>query len=545
MTDRDWMLLAWQEGRKGLGLTAPNPPVGAALVRAGKLLAVGWHRGPGQAHAEIVALRQAIAVHGPDAPQGATLYITLEPCSTHGRTPPCCDAIIEHRIERVVYACDDPNPAHAGRARQRLASAGIHVDVGIAADEVRQLLDGFASAMTRHRPWIIAKSAYSLDARITRPDAEGPWLSSPASREDVQTLRCDVDAILTSGSTLRHDNPRLTLRIPHPHGPKKPLQRIVVTRSGEIPPDASVFHDADAERTFIAALAATERPKSLPAAVGWQSFADWPSLFNHLVEALGIHTVLVETGGQMLGVLLDLHCIDEWVGYLPPILTGGQRGPLSGAGFHPPDRCPRLDQPTYHRIGDDVRVRGRVVYDRVDQPTHRNLKPAVFFDRDGVVNDPGDRYYVTCPDEFHFNPAIFPALRLCRSRGYTTVLVTSQRGVGKGKMTRQQLDDIHEHMQRQLGREGLAFDLIKAYCGESADAPGAKPRPDMLLEAARELGIDLAASWTIGDSDRDIHMGRRAGTATIGIGKNISEPDACDHYISAVDQLPELLAKLI
>lgn len=178
--DHFFMAIALREAKKGVGLTSPNPPVGAVIVSpAGTVLGKGWHHGAGQPHAE----REAItAAGGPSACAGATLYITLEPCSTHGRTPPCVDAVIEARFARVVWATDDPNPAHAGRAANHLTERGLQVTRGVLEEEARQLLAPWRKFITTGRPWVIAKAGLSLDGKLTRPGAKasGSPTSSPA-----------------------------------------------------------------------------------------------------------------------------------------------------------------------------------------------------------------------------------------------------------------------------------------------------------------------------------------------------------------------------
>jgi diaminohydroxyphosphoribosylaminopyrimidine deaminase / 5-amino-6-(5-phosphoribosylamino)uracil reductase len=183
------------------------------IVKDGVRLGSGWHRAAGQPHAEREALADAFHRHGPDAVRGATIYVTLEPCSTHGRTPPCTQGLIDAGVARVVYACVDRNPAIAGRAdailtrRDRVAS-------GVLASEAEKMLRPFFKVRETGLPWVIWKTAMSLDGRLTRPPGEGQWLTGEAARADVQQLRATVDAILTSGETVRRDRPALTLRVP-------------------------------------------------------------------------------------------------------------------------------------------------------------------------------------------------------------------------------------------------------------------------------------------------------------------------------------------
>ena len=523
MEDRAWMELALAEAAKGLGLTSPNPPVGAVVVKNGTLIGQGWHHRAGAPHAERIALADALAKHGPDAIRGATIYVTLEPCCTTGRTPPCTDRLISHGLARVVYAAVDPNPNHAGRADTVLAAAGIRVESGLLEKEATRLLAGFTSAMTRHRPWVIAKSAMSLDGAVTRPPGEGPWLTGPESREAVQSLRAEVDGILTSAETIRRDNPALTLRIPHPHGEKEPLWRIIATRSGKLPADARAFQDEHADRTIVVCLGEKATPPPLPAAVKFLHCRDWLHALDELTARYGIHRLLVEAGGRMIGSLLDARLVDEWLGWFAPLLTGTNQPATGGLGAASPKQGMRLADVTHHRYGNDILIRGRLIF---EAPEPRKLRPAVFFDRDGVVNDPGDNYYVNRWEDFHFQNGIREILRAAKTGGRATVLITSQRGVGKGLMTHADLGTIHTRMQESLAADGLAFDAIYAYTGSAPDGPGAKPDPAHVFEAAESLGLDLAASWMIGDADRDIEMGRRAGLRTIRLdhGRPIGVP---------------------
>jgi len=182
MNDAHWMHLALAEARKGIGKTAPNPPVGAVIVQNDILLGKGWHRAAGQPHAEREAIADAIRNHGADSLQGATIYVTLEPCSTHGRTPPCTQGIVDAGIRRVVYATVDRNPDHAGRADAILTDHQISVSSGTCREEAEKILRPFFKVRETGLPWIIWKTAMSLDGRITRPPGEGQWLTGEAAR---------------------------------------------------------------------------------------------------------------------------------------------------------------------------------------------------------------------------------------------------------------------------------------------------------------------------------------------------------------------------
>jgi diaminohydroxyphosphoribosylaminopyrimidine deaminase/5-amino-6-(5-phosphoribosylamino)uracil reductase len=333
-----WMRLALDEARKGVGKTAPNPPVGAVIVKHGVLLGAGWHRAAGRPHAEREALAEAIAHHGTDAVCGSTLYITLEPCSTHGRTPPCTQGIIEAGIARVVYACVDRNPDHAGRADEILTSAGIEVVTGVCRDEAERLLRPFFKVRETGLPWVIWKTAMSLDGRLTRPPGEGQWLTGEAARADVQKLRSSVDAILTSGETVRRDLPALTLRVPELLEGRKQPWRVVFTDAPEsLPQNAPLFSDAWRDRTLV------------------RSGHDLAGALRSLAREQGVLTAMTEAGGVFSAAMFEAGLIDEVVVYYAPLLCGGPVPALAGNGLR---ESLRLGETEFLRLGNDIRFRG-------------------------------------------------------------------------------------------------------------------------------------------------------------------------------------------
>ncbi len=334
-TDVHWMQLALCQARKGLGQTSPNPAVGAVIVGADSLLGIGWHRRAGEAHAEIEALS---SLQDPKMAAGATLYVTLEPCSTTGRTPPCTDAIIAAGIGRVVAGAIDVNPKHLGAGLDRLRQAGVKVAAGVLREECELLNVGFNKWISTGTPWVIAKIAQSLDGRITRPADESQWLSNAHSRRIVQSLRSTVDAILVGAETVRRDNPRLTVRIG-----RRSVQpwRVVVTRSGNLPIDAALLTDPDRDRTLVV------------------QNADWDRLLKEL-GSRGVTRLLVEGGGNVLGQLRDRQLIDEVWCFLTPFLTGGEKASFGGIGVDRMTDASRLERVRCKRFGDDLLVRGQV-----------------------------------------------------------------------------------------------------------------------------------------------------------------------------------------
>ena len=338
MNDAHWMGLALDEARRGIGRTAPNPPVGAVIVKDDILLGSGWHRAAGRPHAEREALADTLEKHGAEGMRGSTLYITLEPCSTHGRTPPCTDGIIAAGIKRVVYACVDRNPDHAGRADGILTNAGIEVCAGIRREEAEKMLRPFFKVRETGLPWIIWKTAMSLDGRLTRPPGESQWLTGEEARADVQKLRSSVDAILTSGATVRRDNPALTIRIPELlEGREQPWRVIFSDQPESLPKDSSLFTDAWQARTLI-------RPRH-----------DFETTLRKLASEQGVLTAMTEAGGIFSAALLEAGLIDEVIIYYAPLLCGGPVPALAGQGL--PESA-RLVETQFTRLGNDIRFQG-------------------------------------------------------------------------------------------------------------------------------------------------------------------------------------------
>ena len=330
------MRAALKEARKGLGLTSPNPAVGAVFVAKNKIVASGHHRRAGSPHAEIECLAQ----FGQKAPGHATLYVTLEPCSTRGRTGPCTTAIIESGIKHIVIGASDPNPKHSGRGIDLLRKAGVDVRTGILSAECTDLNESFNKWIRTGIPFVIAKCGMSLDGRLTAPPSESRWLTSTASRRDAHQLRAQVDAILVGAETIRADDPRLTLR--GKPGAKQP-RRIVVSRSGKLPRAARIFTDRFAELTTVS------------------SEIDLRELLRRL-GAEQITSVLIEGGGDVLGQALDQQLIDKIQIYAAPIFTGGPTLAFAGAGADSTQSAARVDRIRYKKIGNDLCAVGYPVY---------------------------------------------------------------------------------------------------------------------------------------------------------------------------------------
>jgi diaminohydroxyphosphoribosylaminopyrimidine deaminase/5-amino-6-(5-phosphoribosylamino)uracil reductase len=334
--DRRFLRRALELAALGSGLTFPNPRVGAVLVRGGRVIGEGFHRRAGAPHAEVHAVRAARrAGH---AVAGATLYVSLEPCSTRGRTPPCTGLILREKIARVVFAATDPNPAHAGAATRLLRAAGVQVSHGLLAKEAVALNRDFNWWIVHRRPWVIAKIALSLDGRITTPPGDDRWVTSPQARRAAHELRWESDAILVGAETARRDNPQLTVRLPgRPRGKPQPL-RVVLTRSGRLPRTLQLFSDQHRERTLVF------RNKSL----------------TGVMAELGkreITHVLIEGGGQVLTEAFRAGLVNEVAFFIAPALMGTVPRALHEMGMEVPFRDVR-----YQRIGRDLLCRALILH---------------------------------------------------------------------------------------------------------------------------------------------------------------------------------------
>jgi diaminohydroxyphosphoribosylaminopyrimidine deaminase / 5-amino-6-(5-phosphoribosylamino)uracil reductase len=336
-TDEDerFMRAALEEARKGLGHTSPNPAVGAVLVIGGEIVARGHHVAAGLPHAEIECLRSWDS----PVPADATLYVTLEPCSSTGRTPPCTTALIQAGVRHVVVGAIDPNPRHTGRGLDQLISAGIHVRSGVLGAECAAINEAFNKWIQTKQPFVIAKCGMSLDGRLTRPSGEPRWLTSTTSRRHANAMRAQVDAILVGAETVRTDNPRLTVR--NMPGAKQPW-RVVLTRSGKLPRDAHLFTDRFADRTLVFQN---------------RSLAD-------VLSELGqkdITNVLIEGGGEILAEALDARLIDRIQIYVAPLLTGGVIA-FGGRGAASAAEGLRLRELRYEKVDRDIFLTGKATY---------------------------------------------------------------------------------------------------------------------------------------------------------------------------------------
>lgn len=328
--DEKFLRLACRLARKAAGRTSPNPQVGAVLVRRGQIVGSGYHRFAGGDHAEIVALKQA-----GESARGATLYITLEPCSHHGRTPPCAPALIRAGIREVVCGARDPNPLVAGRGLRQLRRAGIEVRAGVLEHECRLLIEAFTKYITRRIPFVTLKLAATLDGRIATRTGDARWITGESSRRIVHSLRNEVDAVLVGIGTVIADDPELTCRIAGGRNPR----RVVLDRRLRIPITAKLLHLTDAANTIIAtgrdAAAARVRAIEALGAQVWRlpvrgrSIA-WRPLLKRMA-ADGVVHVMIEGGATAAASVIREKIADKLVVFYGPKILGGDALPMIGA----------------------------------------------------------------------------------------------------------------------------------------------------------------------------------------------------------------------
>ena len=370
------MQLALRLARRGCGTTSPNPMVGAVLVKAGIIIGRGWHQRAGGPHAEIEALRDA-QKHGHN-PKGATLFVTLEPCCTHGRTPPCTGAIITAGIKRVVIGATDPNPKHAGRGFKVLRRAGITVAHGILADDCARLNEAFNHWIVRHTPFVTVKAAMTLDGKIATASGESKWITGEKARACGMKLRQNNDAILVGVNTILADNPSLTARKPMADGRwqmGKTIRRIVLDSQARTPLTAKVVSDEFARLTTIVVgknapqkrVAALARRVKVIIAPANSKLKTKNSKLNlrWLLKKLGAENVtslLVEGGGEVnASFLLDGLAQRVAFFYAPKILGGRDaRKAVAGDGAKSLSEVIQLREVKWQRLGEDLLLTARV-----------------------------------------------------------------------------------------------------------------------------------------------------------------------------------------
>ncbi|HEX7404028.1 MAG TPA: bifunctional diaminohydroxyphosphoribosylaminopyrimidine deaminase/5-amino-6-(5-phosphoribosylamino)uracil reductase RibD, partial [Usitatibacter sp.] len=318
LEDHAFMVRALALTERGRDTCTPNPNVGCVIVKDGRVIGEGWHERAGEAHAEARALAAA-----KESVEGATVYVTLEPCSHHGRTPPCADALVSAKVGRVVAALEDPNPKVKGQGAARLREAGIRVDLGLMAAEALEAHRGFVWRMTRGRPWMRVKAASSLDGRVALANGQSKWITGEAARRDVHMLRARSCAMLTGIGTVLADDPELTVRhVPCSRQPKRvvidsrldmPLTAKVL--SGDPPIILTVSEDAGRRKALEA------RGAEVVTVAREGEKTDLCAIARLLAER-GFNEVTVETGGKLMGSLLKARVVDELVIYYAPLILG-------------------------------------------------------------------------------------------------------------------------------------------------------------------------------------------------------------------------------
>lgn len=358
--DHDLMARALALAAQGMTSTAPNPRVGAVIVREGRIVGEGWHRCAGEPHAEMIALAQA----GGQA-RGATVYLTLEPCSHFGRTPPCVDALVDAKVARVVAAMEDPNPRVNGRGLARLRAAGVEVRCGLLEQEARELNVGFVSRMSRGLPWVRLKVAASLDGGTALPNRRSQWITGEAARTDGHAWRARACAILTGIGTVRDDDPELTVRLVP--ASRQPL-RVLLDSRLEVRLDAKLLRAAGP----LLVVCATDNPGKeaelrdrgceILKLANASGKVDLPALMRELA-AREINELHVEAGARLNASLVREGCVDELLVYLAPSLLGEAIGMFALPPIDELAQRVRLAFRSVERVGEDLRVIARLQRD--------------------------------------------------------------------------------------------------------------------------------------------------------------------------------------
>ena len=319
--DHQYMSRAIELAGRGLYTTEPNPRVGCIIVNSGAVVGEGWHEYAGEGHAEVNALTQA----GEKA-AGATVYVSLEPCCHQGKTPPCTDALIKAKVERVVAAMQDPNPAVSGNGLQQLTNAGIFAEVGLLETAAHKLNPGFIQRMKTSRPYVRSKLAMSLDGRTAMDNGESKWITSDQARQDVHRLRARSSAIVTGAGTILADDPAMTARL---EGTVKQPVRVIIDTNLSTPADANILKQEG--ETHILTCSDDEDSIELLSNAGAKLVklpmvhhqVDLFAMMDHL-NGLEVNEVLLETGAILSGAMLEAKLIDELVVYMAPIVMGNE-----------------------------------------------------------------------------------------------------------------------------------------------------------------------------------------------------------------------------
>jgi diaminohydroxyphosphoribosylaminopyrimidine deaminase/5-amino-6-(5-phosphoribosylamino)uracil reductase len=359
--DKHYMKMALKLAAKGTGLVSPNPMVGAVVVQNGEVVGRGWHHRYGEPHAEVMALRTA-----GNLSRGATLYVTLEPCNHHGKTPPCTEAVLSAGVKRVVAATPDPNRNVSGGGAAFLRNKGIQVEVGLLAEEVRRLNEAWFIWVETGLPFVVAKAACSLDGKIATRTGDSQWLTGEAARAFGHRLRHECDAILVGIGTVLADNPQLTTRLSRRPG-KDPI-RVVLDSRLRIPPSARLLHLSSPSPTWVACTKAAPAEKiqaleSLGADVLVLPDDKGRVALEPLLQELGcrqVQSLLVEGGAEVLGTFLDQRRVDKFYFFYAPKILGGKDAypAVAGRGVANLSEAHQARNLSLRRLGPDLLVSG-------------------------------------------------------------------------------------------------------------------------------------------------------------------------------------------
>ncbi len=351
--------------RKGEGYTSPNPMVGALVVKEGKIIGQGYHQQYGGPHAEVHALQEA-----GQAAEGATIYVTLEPCSHYGKTPPCAERVIKSGIKKAVIAMEDPNPIVAGRGIKKLQEAGIEVEVGLLKDEAVKLNEIFIKYITTDYPFVYLKTAQTTDGYLATKTGDAKWISNEMSRERGHQIRHKVDAILVGIGTVLSDDPRLTTRLPNQEG--KDSMRVILDARLEIPTTAKVLnHDSPATTLIVTGekvdkvkrtlVTAKQNVEILTLPLNSEGRIPLADLLRNL-HSRGISSILVEGGGRVNHSFLHAGLGDRLYTFITPKILGGEDGvaPFSGPGPALMQDVKNLEDVSFEILGDNILLTGKL-----------------------------------------------------------------------------------------------------------------------------------------------------------------------------------------
>jgi len=370
--DTDYMKRALELAENGIGRTSPNPLVGAVIVKDGRIIGEGWHENYGQAHAEVNAIHNAEvnatnhagtnAEYAAETVEGSTVYVNLEPCCHHGKTPPCTELLIGKRVKRVVIGTLDPNPLISEKGVQRLRDAGIEVTVGVMEQECKRLNEVFFSYIQKHRPFVVLKAAMSLDGKIAASSGESKWITEESARRDVQLLRNRYSSIMVGVETVIKDDPELTCRLDGGRNPR----RIILDSSLRIPLDRKVLTDQQANRTMMvctekSSRSKADRLKSLGAELLYCRSKDNRIDLEDLMEKLGrltIDSILLEGGATVNDSAFSQGIVDKIILYVAPKIIGGEKSKtvVGGLGIDSLDQAYPLCIESMERIGEDLKI---------------------------------------------------------------------------------------------------------------------------------------------------------------------------------------------